>query len=208
MNRTENKKPDSRARRAVKFTAIALASALAAYALILLCAFIAALVQTAEVAEEWQKWQTEHIAELEEAYESGTAPKIDEQSLSDFDLSAAEEIRLDDIRVVATHNSYKQDIPSASAFLYGAIGMGGRYGYSLPTLTEQLNTGVRSFELDIYSSSSVQGGFAVMHNSLVDGGSSAASLYLALSELKMWSDYNPEHVPVTVLIEPKTLGGM
>ena len=56
MNRTENKKPDSRARRAVKFTAIALASALAAYALILLCAFIAALVQTAEVAEEWQKW--------------------------------------------------------------------------------------------------------------------------------------------------------
>ena len=51
MNRTENKKPDSRARRAVKFTAIALASALAAYALILLCAFIAALVQTAEVAD-------------------------------------------------------------------------------------------------------------------------------------------------------------
>ena len=208
MNRTENKKPDSRARRAVNFTAIALASALAAYALILLCAFIAALVQTAEVAEGWQKWQTEHIAELEEAYESGTAPKIDEQSLSDFDLAAADEIRLDDIRVVATHNSYKQDIPSASAFLYGAIGMGGRYGYSLPTLTEQLNTGVRSFELDIYSSSSVQGGFAVMHNSLVDGGSSASSLYLALSELKMWSDYNPKHVPVTVLIEPKTLGGM
>lgn len=208
MNKTKNGAPRSRAKLALKITAAALASLVAAYALILLCAFIAALVQTADVAREWREWQTAYIAGLEESYGSGEAQKIDEQAFSDFDLSVTDEMRLDDLRVLATHNSYKQDVPPASAFLYGAIGMGGRYGYSLPTLTEQLNIGVRSFELDVYRSSSVQGGFAVMHNSLIDGGSSASSLYLALTELKMWSDYNPKHVPVTVLIEPKTLGGM
>ena len=45
--------------------------------------------------------------------------------------------------------------------------------------------------------------FKVTHNSFVDNASSAYDFSKALKELKMWSDNNPGHIPVYIIIEPK-----
>ena len=46
--------------------------------------------------------------------------------------------------------------------------------------------------------------FKVTHNSFVDNASSAYDFSKALKEIKMWSDNNPDHIPVYIIIEPKS----
>lgn len=68
------------------------------------------------------------------------------------------------------------------------------------SLTDQLNCGVRSFELDV----SLRGeSMTVCHNLLTESESYAPDVEGALKELKMWSDYNPQHLPVIVIMEFK-----
>ena len=68
------------------------------------------------------------------------------------------------------------------------------------TLSAQLGNGIRSFELDIRWQVN---GFKIFHNGMPDNGSTCPDWKLALEELRLWSDANPGHVPITVLVEIK-----
>lgn len=105
-----------------------------------------------------------------------------------------DELRLDHVQVKGTHNSYHlrpNEEPAAP------------WDYDMPTLTDQLELhGVRQIELDF--DYDAQGGtFDVFHIALVDPVSTCDTLALCLGEVATWSDDNPGHLPVWVLLEVK-----
>ena len=160
----------------------------------------------------WEEWQVRHIAELESAYRDGTAPKINEADFCNFDLQSAldEGLRLNELRYLATHNSYKQSISKETEVFYDYALFGacnGLYDYVFDTVTEQLNNGIRSIEIDLYKHRTADGfDIKILHNCLTEATTSMADFALGLKELKMWSDYNEGHLPIIVLVEPKTSG--
>lgn len=145
--------------------------------------------------------QRERIAALRR---SPGAP-VDEQTFADFDLDAVNP-KINRIRTLITHNSYKKKVPDEVynffKFFAGEKALTSLY-YAHNTLTDQLNNGVRGVELDIRYQNEK---FNVYHIPLRDNGSTAPDWELALEELKIWSDNNPDHVPVSVLVEYKDDG--
>lgn len=112
------------------------------------------------------------------------------------------------------------------------VSLGEALSYSHVSLTEQLDRGVRALELDInadpeggayadpaaYRLLRQQGitdlkpfdaqalkkpGLKVLHMADVDFRSSCPTFRGCLEELKAWSDANPDHVPVFIMIEAK-----
>lgn len=208
--RWEKLSPTSR--KGISITAIVLLSLLGVYLLFSLVSFGVVAASIEDELAYWEEWQVRHIAELERAYRDGTAPKINEADFCNFDLQAAldDGMRLNELRYLATHNSYKQAIsPEAQVFydyaLFGACN--GLYDYVFDTVTEQLNNGIRSIEIDLYKHKTADGfDIKILHNCLTEASSSMADFELGLKELRMWSDYNEGHLPVIVLVEPKTSG--
>ncbi|MDR3293289.1 MAG: phosphatidylinositol-specific phospholipase C1-like protein, partial [Clostridiales bacterium] len=101
------------------------------------------------------------------------------------------------------HNSYRKSLnPFIRSYFNFFVPKKsqGEFIYEHATLTEQLNSGVRGLELDIRAS---DGGFRIYHFAVFDSGSTAPDFELALEELRIWSKNNPDHVPVTILIEYK-----
>lgn len=199
-------------RKGISVTAIVLLSLLGVY---LLFNFVSFGVVAASIEDElayWEEWQVRHIAELEKSYADGTAPKIDDADFCNFDLQAAldDGMRLNELRYLATHNSYKQAISTETQVFYDYALFGacnGLYDYVFDTVTEQLNNGIRSIEIDLYKHKTADGfDIKILHNCLTEATSSMADFELGLKELKMWSDYNEGHLPVIVLVEPKTSG--
>jgi hypothetical protein len=145
--------------------------------------------------------QRKHMLNLIELYAEDYVP-INESQFSNFDLSD-QTIRLNEIQVLATHNSYKKIGSGLGKFF---IGLGDsfdeanalKYGYD--SLTDQFNVGVRSIELDVRYR---KGTFEVTHVPLVDNSSTTPNLALAIEEIKLWSDNNPNHIPISVLVEIK-----
>jgi hypothetical protein len=76
--------------------------------------------------------------------------------------------------------------------------------YSNPTLTEQLNAGVRNFELDLHFDA--EGRVLVYHVPAVDSETVCICLASCLAEIRTWSDAHPSHLPITVLLEIKCCG--
>jgi len=74
------------------------------------------------------------------------------------------------------------------------------WDYSHAPLNEQLDNGVRSFELDIHPFTD---GFAVMHVPLVDPGSTCPAFVDCLRTVWTWSENNPHHIPISILLEFK-----
>jgi hypothetical protein len=139
----------------------------------------------------------------------------------------APSVGLDQIQVLAAHNAYHligeeallQAIDDNLPELTPTI------EYSHPTLTEQLDLGVRSMELDVfedpdggrYGSPKAQAllglepidpvmqepGFKVLHIQEVDYRSTCLTFVGCLEELESWSDSNPGHLPIIVQIEAK-----
>jgi hypothetical protein len=131
-------------------------------------------------------------------------------------------LRINDIQVIGTHNSYKQ--PMAPELLAahrlrdpaGADGLD--YGHR--PLAEQLDRGVRGLELDIHSDpqggrythpslSAAQRramrapGFKVMHLSDIDYRSSCQPFVECLRIVRAWSLAHPRHLPIVILINAK-----
>jgi Phosphoinositide phospholipase C, Ca2+-dependent len=105
-------------------------------------------------------------------------------------------LRLDQVQVLNTHNSYHRRGPVQ---LPGALGESIDYEH-LP-LDQQLETqGVRGFELDIVNDGA---GFPVVHTPVVDAETTCTPFDECLRVTKAWSDDHPGHVPVFVLVEPK-----
>ncbi|MCK7488445.1 MAG: Ca2+-dependent phosphoinositide-specific phospholipase C [Bacillus subtilis] len=130
---------------------------------------------------------------------NGLYEPIDEQSFVAFDMSDTT-LRLNEIRMIASHNSYKkQGSPLGKLF----VGLGDSWKeaaalqYDNPDLTFQLNSGIRSFELDVRYR---LGDFEAVHVPLVDNSSTAVKLALAFQEIALWSEHNANHIPVILLI--------
>ena len=112
-----------------------------------------------------------------------------------------EGLRLHEIQVIGSHNSYhvrpaepgfslaKQAYPEAAA-----------WDYSHAPLDVQLDRGVRSFELDI---NNIPGGFEVYHWPLIDFETTCRRFVDCLQVVRAWSVAHPEHVPISFLLEIK-----
>lgn len=188
---------------------------------ILLGIFIVAIVSNVNVIEENIKLQAEHLEYLENEYYKDYTPK-NEADLADFDLEKAmkDGLKLNEIAILGTHNSYQRLATAETRFAMKIIdtitfkktGLD-TFDFEMDTLTEQLEMGVRNLEIDIETldkDGKIE--FKVTHNSIIDNASNAYDFEMALKEIKMWSDNNPGHVPVIIIVEPKSfvveVGGM
>jgi hypothetical protein len=118
------------------------------------------------------------------------------------DRAIPDGLPLDRLRMIGTHNSYRSRADALRLFFIGLAQPGepARLDYTHPPLTDQLNDGVRSFELDIRYRA---GRFEIAHVPLVDNRTPEPDLGLALEEISLWSDRNAGHVPVILLFEVK-----
>jgi len=106
------------------------------------------------------------------------------------------------LRLLATHNSYRAAGTRLGLFLVGLVEpeWPAKLAYAHRPLREQLDSGVRSFEFDLRPKGR---GFVLSHVPLVDQRSVAPDFALALEELALWSDRNPGHLPLVVIVEAK-----
>lgn len=192
---------------------ISLLSLFAGLFVVLLGIFIVAIISNVNVIDENIKFQEEHLNYLETEYYKNYTPK-NEADLADFDLKKAIEdgVKLNEIAILGTHNSYQRLATGETRFAMNIIdtitfkkaGLN-TFDFEMDTLTEQLEMGVRNVEIDIETldkDDKIE--FKVTHNSIVDNASSAYDFTKALQEIKMWSDNNPEHIPVIIIVEPKS----
>ena len=192
---------------------VSLLSLFAGLFIVLLGIFIVAIISNVNVIDENIKFQEEHLNYLETEYYKNYTPK-NEADLADFDLKKAMEdgVKLNEIAILGTHNSYQRLATAETRFAMNIIdtitfkkaGLD-TFDFEMDTLTEQLEMGVRNVEIDIETldkDDKIE--FKVTHNSIVDNASSAYDFTKALQEIKMWSDNNPEHIPVIIIVEPKS----
>lgn len=102
-------------------------------------------------------------------------------------------LRFDQIQTLGTHNSYH--------VLVGAPA-DPSHDYTHPPLPEQLDAGVRHFELDVHRAPD-GGPHRVYHIVGIDPGTSCELLSDCLTQIRDWSLTNPAHHLLVVLIEPK-----
>lgn len=124
----------------------------------------------------------------------------DTAALPSFDYPLDAVLRLNQIQLKATHNSYHVEtegntIPALA--------------YSHVKLAEQLAAqGVRGLELDVHYRH-IAKEFDVFHESYFDEGTTCRSFVTCLEEIKGWSDANPAHHPLWVQLELKdTIGSV
>jgi hypothetical protein len=103
-------------------------------------------------------------------------------------------LRTNQVQVLATHNSYhiQQDAPIRSS---------PTTQYTHAPLDQQLDQGVRGFEIDVVNAP--DGTFPVVHTPVVDATSNCTPLAQCLQVTRTWSRAHPGHVPIFILIEPK-----
>ncbi len=141
--------------------------------------------------------------------------------------SPSEAVGLDQIQVLATHNAYhlEGEAPLLQIISDNLPELTPTIEYSHPTLTEQADLGVRSFELDVfedpeggrYGAPKAQAllgleaidpvmqepGFKVFHIQEVDYRSSCLTFVACLTELEDWSKAHAGHVPIVIHLEVK-----
>lgn len=140
-------------------------------------------------------------------------------------------LRLNQIQVLGTHNSYKQPIPppllQALADLFSpqlALSL----EYSHTPLPEQFDEEeVRQIEIDVYADPNgglfagrpaltalglpnptppelLEPGFKVLHINDIDFNSNCLTLVDCLQEVRRWSRSHPGHLPIVILVELKS----
>lgn len=157
--------------------------------------------------------QLDRIEQLEKDYKSGNYTKVNENSFCDFDLgkACADGVKYNEVSFLGTHNSYQKEcVPArqklfqdASTVTFGLV-KSEKATFSADYLTDQLNLGIRSIELDVETV--VADGkisFVCSHAPVLDMPTHCYNFALALKEIKLWSDANPNHLPITIIIEPK-----
>jgi hypothetical protein len=138
-------------------------------------------------------------------------------------------LRLNDLQVLGSHNSYHQEQPPEVMTLLRAFdpGLADSLEYSHPPLAEQFDElGIRQIELDVFADAQgglystpaapslanvpyepdpalAEPGFKVLHVQDVDYGTTCPTLVACLEDVREWSDANPGHLPIMVLIEVK-----
>jgi hypothetical protein len=116
----------------------------------------------------------------------------------------ADALRLNQIQVVGTHNSYHLRPPAGMLKTAIAVRKDAKeWDYSRQTLDAQLDQGIRSFELDLHVSDK---GWQVMHVPIFDPGTTIPTFSDALKVIAAWSEKHPRHVPISLLLELKEEG--
>ena len=157
--------------------------------------------------------QVQRIEALEKAYANGEIAPVDRNAFFDGDLQAELDagLKFNELRYTATHNSYQTESVDVLKQIYGKLS---ELTFGLvpvtmadfvsPTLTDQLNSGIYSFEIDIeVFDRNGDISFTCMHSPCLEMTTSCYDFALAMKEIAMWSDNNPGHLPITVIIEPK-----
>lgn len=179
------------------------------------------------------------------------------------ELAFPEDIRINQIQVLGTHNSYslpadqrgleylepvyeqmssgyfenlsEDEKKKYLEFHPNEVTLTESLSYHHPDFIEQLNEGIRSFEIDVYYDPTgdrfthpasyqllkqkgeddflpydiealKEPGFKVMHIPDIDFRTHYATLEQALTVLNNWSEKNPSHVPIFIMIEAKDKG--
>jgi hypothetical protein len=143
--------------------------------------------------------------------------------------AAAPQLRLNQIQVIGTHNSYHLEAPQSEAGPISVVGGPVTKGlqYSHAPLDQQFaGERVRQIELDVYADpkggqyakppirvltgekaeydpAMNEPGTKVLHIAGLDYHSTCLSLVACLETVKKWSDANPSHVPIAILLEFK-----
>lgn len=114
---------------------------------------------------------------------------------------AADDIRMNQIQVIGTHNSYHvQQDDSIRLMIAQYWPEAHEWDYTHKPLDEQLANGVRSFEIDLFNFAD---GFQTMHAPRLDPGSTCPKFTDCLLAVKAWSEAHPKHVPISFLMELK-----
>jgi hypothetical protein len=152
--------------------------------------------------------------------------------LSLFD-NEFDKLKLNEIQVIGSHNSYKQSIdPLLFSFLSKRDSASmSKIDYNHIPLSSQLDLGLLNLEIDVYADPSggkyshplglelVKGqppfdtdnimkepGFKVFHIPDIDFRSNCLSFKMCLKELKNWSEKHPDHYPVFITMNAKEEG--
>ena len=157
-------------------------------------------------------YQNAHLEYLKNEYYTESYVPCNEQKIADFDIEKAfrDDVKINEIAVIGTHNSY-QVLPTPQKYAFEKYLMflsGGKKGtklnFEMDPYTEQLEHGIRNLEIDIETvDKNGEISFIVTHSPISDNTSSAYDFEKGLYEIAMWSDNNPNHMPVYLLIEPK-----
>jgi hypothetical protein len=137
------------------------------------------------------------------------------------------DVGLDQIQVLAAHNAYHVEGEKAllEVITDNLPALTPTIEYTHPSLTNGLEIGVRSFELDLFEDPDggrygapvaqpalglepidpvmQEPGFKVFHIQEVDYRSQCLTFVLCLTELDAWSQDNPDHVPIVIHLEVK-----
>lgn len=181
----------------------------------LIIAFVSVFPASGERLSEEIVEQVQRIEELEEAYASGEIAPVDEASFFDGDLEKelASGIKFNEMSFLATHNSYQSEATDATKKLYknlSELTLGlvpeEKGDFRSETLTEQFNNGIRSVEIDVeVFDRNGEISFTCMHSPNIEMTTTCYDFELAMKEISMWSNNNPDHLPITIIIEPKAV---
>ncbi|AUD06539.1 phosphatidylinositol-specific phospholipase C1-like protein [Spirosoma pollinicola] len=150
--------------------------------------------------------------------------------LSAFMWTRPDDLPINQIQVIGSHNSYKQAIDPAlfKAFQQKDSVSASKIDYEHIPLTDQLTMGLRNLEIDVYADEKGgryahpkglnlakdqapydpdhkmdQPGFKVFHIVDLDFRSHSLTLIDCLQQLRTWSEANPDHTPVFITLEGK-----
>ncbi|MGI9456632.1 MAG: phosphatidylinositol-specific phospholipase C1-like protein [Aeoliella sp.] len=139
-------------------------------------------------------------------------------------------LRLNQIQVIGSHNSFKTAIePNLYRLLVKSRPDAQELDYAHPSLSDQLNLGLRGLEIDVFydpqggqyakplgleivrksggdplpydpEGKMREPGFKVLHIQDIDFRSNCLTLVDALTELRTWSHQHPRHLPVIITL--------
>lgn len=162
---------------------------------------------------------------------SATKPSTTGGATTSTTVPLNDDLKLNQIQVIGTHNSFHVAAPAGEHALLEALDpeQAAQRTYTHQSLTNQVSDEkIRQIELDIFADAKgglyanpalrrqaklppltdeipelAQPGTKVLHEQDVDYHSVCPSLVTCLTELKTWSDANPRHVPVAVNLQFK-----
>ena len=161
----------------------------------------------------------------------GSDPTVLASSTTNAAAPADPSLRLNEIQVVGSHNSYHvAPDPALYDIIAPLVTDGGdnaaEWLYTHAPLDQQLDRGVRSFELDVFADPDgglflepqapvlfdlphtpdpalAEPGWKVLHVQDIDFETTCPTLIGCLETIETWSDANPDHEPIPILIEVK-----
>ncbi|MEL6356201.1 MAG: Ca2+-dependent phosphoinositide-specific phospholipase C, partial [Bacteroidota bacterium] len=145
------------------------------------------------------------------------------------------ELRMNQVQVIGSHNSYKQSIePDLMEMMVAFNPKAKELEYGHLPLSKQLDLGLRGLEIDVLydpeggrytrpkglamlegqgklaqtydTSELVNPGFKVLHIPDIDFRTHCTTFKGCLSTIKQWSEQHSNHLPIFITLNPKTSG--